>query len=65
MPLKLWIYRPDKANRNINWSGVFSAHGQSWLEYERDNNEAYQYKVENLKNRLQTKKKHYIEDYWR
>lgn len=63
--MKIWIYRPDKANRNINWSGVFDAKGRSWIEYERDEGTAYDYKVELLKKKLRTKHKHYIEDYWR
>lgn len=65
MSLKLWIYRPDRANRNLNWSGVYSANGQSWPEFERDEGEAYQYKVELLKKKLNKKHKHYIEDWWR
>lgn len=63
--VKIFIYRPDKANRNINWSGVYHVSGQSWLEYDRDRDEAYQYKVELLKKELSRKHKTYLEDYWR
>lgn len=63
--MKIWIYRPDKANRNINWSGVYDAKGRSWIEHDRDERTAYEYKVELLKQKLSTKHKHYIEDYWR
>lgn len=63
--MKLWIYRPDKANRNLNWSGVYNADGRSWAEHDRDEGTAYDYKVELLKKKLRTKRKHYIEDYWR
>ena len=65
MSLKLWIYRPDRANRNLNWSGLYNANGQSWPEYDRDEGEAYQYKVELLKKKLNKKHKHYLEDWWR
>lgn len=63
--VKIFIYRPDKANRHINWSGLYNANGQNWLDYDRDRDEAYQYKVELLKKELSRKHKTYLEDYWR
>ncbi len=63
--MKVWVYRPDKANRNINYSGLINATGQSYPEYDRDKNEAYQYKLELLKEKIGRRNKHYVEDWWR
>ena len=66
MPINVFIYRPDKSfHPNVNPDYCYTAKGQNYREWQRDQDEAYAYKVEILKIKLSQKPDHKVLDYWR
>lgn len=67
--IRVWIYRPDKAfNPNVVPDLCYTPDGQNYRDWQRDEQEAYNYKVEQIKRRLKEAErpnKDFIEDYWR
>ena len=64
--LEIFIYRPDlyQAGR-INPDAVFTIKGQHYSDWQKDQDEAYHYKVEQIKIKLNKRPKHKVLDYWR
>lgn len=66
MPLNIFIYWPNKRfHPNVNPDCCYTVNGQNYREWQKDQDEAYAFKVEMLKKRLVQKPKHRVEDYWR
>ncbi len=66
--MNIFIYRPDKCpNAKVVPDLCYTPKGQNYREWLRDQDEAYQYKVEIIKRKLKEKRKtsHFLEDYWR
>jgi hypothetical protein len=64
--MNIFIYRPDKAfNTKVIPDLCYTLSGQNYREWQRDQDEAYQYKVELTKRKLNEKRKnaHFVEDY--
>lgn len=64
--LEIFIYRPDlyQAGR-INPDACFTIKGQHYSDWQKDQDEAYHYKVEQIKRKLNKRPKHKVLDYWR
>ena len=62
--MKIFIYRPDLRNK-VNPDLCYTLNGQSYREWQRDQEVAYDYKVELIKRKLEQFPKHRVEDYWR
>lgn len=62
--MKIFIYRPDRANK-VNPDLCYTPKGQPYRDWQRDQDVAYDYKVELIKRKLEQLPKHKIEDYWR
>lgn len=55
--MNFFIYRPDKVlNRRIKPEGLYTLKGQNFLDWERDKEEEYLYRVEKIKDKLEQKK---------
>lgn len=66
MPMNIFIYRPDRGfNRNVKPECCYTLRGKSYHEWQKDQDEAYAFKVEIIKKKLTEKKSSMIEDYWR
>lgn len=66
MPINVFIYRPDKSfHPNVNPDYCYTAKGQHYRDWQKDQDEAYAYKVEILKRKLSRKPDHKVLDYWR
>lgn len=67
--MTVWIYRPDRhPHPNIDIALCYSPKEQSYYEFQRDQEEAYQYKADLIKQKIEAKRrpnKHFVEDYWR
>lgn len=64
--MNILIYRPDRFQAyKVHPEAVFTLKGQSFADWQRDQQTAYEYKVELLKRRLHRKPKHKVFDYWR
>lgn len=66
--VRVFIYRPDLAgSKNIIPDLCFTPEGQNYHEWQRDQEELYQYKLEQAKREIENKKrkhKHFIEVGW-
>ena len=62
--IKVWIYRPDKANR-VNLSLLESPGGQNYYDWKRDEETLYREKIESVKDKIREKPVHKVYDYWR
>jgi len=66
--VRVFIYRPDLAgSKNIIPDLCFTPDGQNYREWQRDQEELYQYKLEQAKREIENKKrkhKHFIEVGW-
>jgi hypothetical protein len=66
MPLNIFIYRPDKRfHPNVNLDCCYTISGQHYRDWQKDQDEAYAYKVNMIKEKLNEMPKHKVEDYWR
>ncbi len=64
--MKIFIYRPDKKfHQAIRPEMCYTLSGQSYPEWQRDMEEAYNYRIEMIKRRLNKRPDHKVEDYWR
>jgi len=64
--MNILFYRPDKFQAyKVNPEAVFTLKGQPFSDWQRDQQTAYDYKVELLKRKLHRKPRHKIIDYWR
>ncbi|MBQ8482397.1 MAG: hypothetical protein IJ532_07965 [Alphaproteobacteria bacterium] len=65
--VNVWIYWPNRRQK-VDPELCYTPQGQSFHEWQRDQEEAYQYKVELIKRKLEAARKpnkHFVEDYWR
>lgn len=65
--LNIFIYRPDKApHKDIIPDLCYTPDGQNYRDWQRDHDEAYQYKIELIKQKAAKQKKnaHFIEVSW-
>ena len=66
MKLNIFIYRPDRApHKNINPDMCYTHNGQPYRGWQIDQEEAYQYKVELMKRKLNQMPDYKVLDYWR
>lgn len=64
--MSIFIYRPDKRpHPDVNPDLCYTLSGQNYRDWQRDNDEAYNYKVEQIKHRLSRRPDYQVEDYWR
>lgn len=64
--MNIFIYRPDKMQApEINPDLCYTTKGQSLREWQRDRDEVYSYRIEQIKRKLHKKPVHKVEDYWR
>ena len=64
--MNIFIYRPDRPfNPNINPNYCYTLKGQNFRDWQKDQEEAYNYRVEQLKRKLSRRPSIKIEDYWR
>ena len=64
--LNIFIYRPDKfRGYRIPQDAVFTIKGQPLAEYQRDMQIVYEHRVDTIKNKIYSKPKHKVPDYWR
>ena len=62
--IKVWIYRPD-LRQKVDPFLCYNSKGQSFGEWQKDQETIYQYKVEQAKRAIEMKytpKKHYIRE---
>lgn len=60
------FYRPDKYQAaRVNPDACYTLGGQHFSEWQRNQNTAYDFKVELLKRKLSKKPKYKVYDYWR
>lgn len=66
MQMNIFIYRPDKRfHPNVNPDCCYTIKGQNYRAWQKDQDEAYAYKIEIIKRKLGERPKHKVEDYWR
>lgn len=64
--LDIFIYRPDKQpDKNVIPDLCYTLSGQGFRDWQKDQEEVYAYKVEQIKKKLSRKPKHKVYDYWR
>lgn len=61
----VWIYRPDKFCSKITPSGLYKTDGQTYHDWKRDQETAYDYRVRKIIQKLEGKPAHQVYDYWR
>lgn len=60
----IWIYRPDRMNKVV-LDCLYTTKDRNFRDVQKDKDEAYQYKVELIKEKLAKPPKHKVLDYWR
>ena len=65
MRLNLFIYRPDRLQANINPDLCYTAKGQSYAEWKRDEQTVYDYKVKLIRDKIDDIPEHKVFDWWR
>lgn len=64
--ITIFIYRPDKRfHAAVNPDMCYTISGQNFREWQRDKEEVYNYRVEQIKCKLNKRPSHKVEDYWR
>ena len=64
--MNIFIYRPDKRPHPVvNLDLCYTPSGQNFRDWQKDQEEAYIYKIEQIKRKLNSKPDYQIEDYWR
>lgn len=64
--LEILFYRPDKLSSTvINPDLCYTLKGQNYREWQRDQEELYQYRVHLAKHKLDKLPSHKVLDYWR
>jgi len=64
--LEIFIYRPERQpNPNVIPDLCYTLKGQNYRDWQRDQEEVYHYKVEQIKRKLNKRPKHKVLDYWR
>lgn len=64
--MQILIYRPDKRyHPDVNPDLCWTIKGQNFRDWQKDQQEAYIYKVEIIKRKLERKNKSFLPDYWR
>jgi hypothetical protein len=63
----IFIYKPWlKPNENVVPDLCYTLKGQNFRDWQVDQTTVRDYKIEQIKKKLSTKKNpHYVEDYWR
>lgn len=62
--MKIWIYRPDLANR-VDPVCLFNHRGQNYYDWKRDEETLYREKLEKIREKLNNPPDYQIHDYWR
>ena len=65
MKLNLFVYRPDRLQSDINPDLCYTSKGQSYAEWKRDEQTAYNFKVEKIKDKFNEIPQHKCFDWWR
>ena len=64
--MNIFIYRPDRTpNKNVIPDMCYTLDGRNYRDWQRDQEEAYNFKVEMIKKNLNKKPKYKVYDYWR
>lgn len=64
--MNIFIYRPDRTpNKNVIPDMCYTLDGRNYRDWQRDKEEAYNFKVEMIKKNLNKKPKYKVYDYWR
>lgn len=64
--MDIFIYRPDRTpNKNVIPDMCYTLDGRNYRDWQRDKEEAYNFKVEMIKKNLNKKPKYKVYDYWR
>ena len=62
--MKVWIYRPDMANR-VDPACLYDYRGQNYYDWKRDEETLYREKLEKIREKLNNPPDYQVHDYWR
>lgn len=64
--MNIFIYRPERTpNKNVIPDMCYTLDGRNYRDWQKDQEEAYNFKVEMIKKNLNKKPKYKVYDYWR